>query len=255
MADKEHGTRIALSPARRMVIEMLRHARKVPSIPVARSLNVAAVIGARHTTSPSPSWTAIFVRAYGLLCQRRPALRRAFLPYPFPHLYEHPHSVCALVIEREWQGEAALLGARLRAPEDMAIADIDRHIRHFKEAPVWQVNYFRQALRIGRLPGLLRRFAFWQSLYLSGAKRAKRMGTFMVSSYGSLGAESLHPLSFHTSLFTFGPIAPTGEVVVKIVYDHRAMDGGTVARCLADLDNLLQTDIVTELRAAGRRVA
>jgi hypothetical protein len=171
-------------------------------------------------------------------------------------LYEHPHSVCALVVEREWQDETVLLGAKIRAPEEMPIEQIHQHIRRLKEAPVWEISDFRQALRIGRLPWLLRRFTFWQTLYLSGFKRAKRFGTFMVSSYGSLGAEQLHPLSPHTSLFTFGPISPSGEVVVKVIYDHRVMDGRCVARCLSDLEKVLHTEILAELRSlAGSKHA
>lgn len=249
------GTRIPLSPARKMVIEMLRHARRVPSIPVARTMNVAAAAAARREAEPVPSWTAVFIQLYGLVARRFPELRRALIPWPRPHLYEHPHSVCAVVVERAWRGETVLLGAKVRAPEDAPIDAIDRHVRHFKQAPVWDVGDFRQALRVGRLPGFLRRFTFWHSLYLSGATRAKRMGTFMVSSYGSLGAEQVHPLSFHTTLLTFGPISPAGEVVVKIVYDHRVMDGATVARCLRDLDETLQTDIVAELRGLRRAAA
>lgn len=249
------GRRIALSPARKMVIEMLRHARRVPSVPVARTMSVAAVNEARRLAAPAPSWTAVFLRAFGLLAKRRPALRRALMPWPRPHLYEHPHSVAALVVEREWQGETVLLGAKIRAPEETPLAILDSHLRRFKETPVWEISDFRQALRIGKLPGLLRRFTFWHSLYLAGATRAKRMGTFMVSSYGSLGAEQLHPLSFHTALFTFGPIGPAGDVVVKIVYDHRVMDGAYVARGLEELERLLNTTILGELRAMRRGAA
>jgi hypothetical protein len=105
-------------------------------------------------------------------------------------------------------------------------------------------------MRLGRLPGFLRRFVFWQTLYLSGAKRATRFGTFMVSSYGSLGAEQIHPLAPFTTLLTFGPISSTGEVVVKVIYDHRVMDGRTVARALCSLDEVLHNEIVAELRSS-----
>jgi hypothetical protein len=235
-----------------MVIEMLQHARRIPSIPVARTLNVAALAEARRLANPSPSWTAIFIRAYGLVARDCPELRRSLIPFPYAHLYEHPHNVCALVVEREWQNENVLLAAKIRAPEDMPVEQIQSHIRRLKEAPVWEVSDFRQALRLGRLPWLLRRFTFWQTLYLSGFKRAKRFGTFMISSYGSLGAEQIHPLSLHTTLFTFGPIAPSGEVVVKVIYDHRVMDGRCVARCLNALEKVLHTEVLIELRTLAR---
>src|SRR5436190_14754900 len=203
MANAAKGTWLGLSPARKMTIELLHFARQVPSVPVARALNVAAVARARAQAAAPPSWTTVFVRAYGLVARRFPGLRRALIPWPYPRLYEHPHSVCALVVEREWRGETVLLGAKLRAPEDMPLGAIHRHLRRLKESPVREVSEFRQALRVGRLPGPLRRFLFWHSLQFSGAKRAKRFGTFMVSSYGSLGAEQMHPRSFHTTLLTF----------------------------------------------------
>src|SRR6516225_514853 len=255
MSESARGIKRKLSPARKMVIEMLHHARQVPSVPVARPIHVAVIAEARQQAQNVPSWTAVFTRAFGLVARERPELRRALIRWPYPHLYEHPHSICALVIERVWEGETVLLGAKIRAPEDMTLATIASNIRRSKETPVWQVSDFRQALRIGRLPAVLRRFTFWHSLYLSGAKRAKRMGTFMVSSYGSLGAEQMHPLSFHTALLTFGPIRAAGDVVIKIVYDHRVMDGRTVARCLADVERILNTEILMELRVMRRRAA
>src|SRR5260370_17894587 len=173
MGGAARGRTLPLSTARKMVVEMLRHARRVRSIRVARTINIGAVAEARQQAWPAPSWTAVFVRAYALLGQREATLRRAFIPWPWPHVYEHPHTVAAVIVEREWAGETVLLGAKLRAPEEMSLVTIDSYLRRFKETPVLQVSDFRQTLRIGRLPGFLRRFTFWHSLYLSGLKRAK----------------------------------------------------------------------------------
>jgi hypothetical protein len=130
----------------------------------------------------------------------------------------------------------------------MPLETIDEHLRRFKQAPVEDISAFRQLLRIGKLPAWLRRFTFWHSLYLSGRIRAKRFGTFMVSSYGSLGAEQMHPLTPLTTLLTFGPIPANGSVIVKIIYDHRVLDGRYIAGCLNELDRVLNTDILAELR-------
>ncbi|MBP3954110.1 hypothetical protein J8F10_02210 [Gemmata sp. G18] len=73
------------------------------------------------------------------------------------------------------------------------------------------------------------------------------MGTFGVSVYSALGAESLHPLSPLTATLNYGVIGPDGRVPVRIVYDHRALDGGTVARTLARLEEVLNGDIYREL--------
>jgi hypothetical protein len=239
---------LKLSPGRKIVLEMLHHARKVPSIPVARELNVAALADHRSASPERPSWTAIFMRAYGLVCQEYRELRRAFLPYPWAHLYEHPFSKGALVVEREVDGEPMLLAATIRKPENQTLAEIDRALRRFQTAPLRQISDFRQLVRFSRAPHLFRRFVFWHSLYFSGAVRAKRFGTFMLSSYGSLGAEQLHPITPLTTLFTFGPIAADGRVTVKIVYDHRVMDGRRVAQALASLQRVLDEVILDELR-------
>jgi hypothetical protein len=74
----------------------------------------------------------------------------------------------------------------------------------------------------------------------------------MVSSYGSLGAEQLHPIAPYTTLLTFGPVSPAGDVVVKLIYDHRVMDGRLVARCLGHLEHVFHTQILDELKDMDR---
>lgn len=253
------GKSVSLSVGRKLVHEILHHARKVPSLPLARTCRIADLVAARRQASPPPSWVAIFMRAYGLVAQTHPELRRAWIPFPWARLYEHPHSECAVLIEREWHGEPTVMIGRVHAPECASIEALDEHLRHFQTADVWSVSPFRQYLRLGKLPWVLRRLAFSTSLYFSGFKRAKRFGTFALSSLGNLGIEQLHPLSPLTTYLTFGPISPAGEVVVKLIYDHRVMDGRHIARALQDLETTLNTDIVAELQGrqpgARRRTA
>jgi hypothetical protein len=251
MTEPRQGRRLPLSPARRMVLELLHHARRVPSLPLAQTMHLPELVAARQAACPTPSWIALFMRAYGLVAQQHPVLRQAYLPYPRPHLYEHPHSVCAVLVEREWEGEPVVLGTKIRGPETQTLEDIDRYLKRYREAPVESIPAFRQILRFGRLPWLVRRFTFWHSLYLSGCTRAKRFGTFAISSLGNLGVEQFHPLTPLTTYLTFGPISPDGEVTVKIIYDHRVMDGRTVARCLNDLESVLKRDLVANLAASA----
>jgi hypothetical protein len=84
---------------------------------------------------------------------------------------------------------------------------------------------------------------------MSGLKRSKRFGTFGLSSYGALGAEQIHPISPLTTTLTYGPIDPvTGRVIVKLIYDHRVLDGAYVARRLRDVEDVLNGPILDELR-------
>src|SRR5262245_24620747 len=118
MVKKGRGKVIPLSVGRRLVAELLHHARKVPSLPLARTCQLAALAAARRQSSPGPSWMAIFLRAYALVAREVPELRQAWIRYPWPHLYEHPHSDCAVLVEREVAGETVVLATKLRGPED-----------------------------------------------------------------------------------------------------------------------------------------
>jgi hypothetical protein len=249
------GRTLPLSPGRRLVIETLHHARKVPSLPLARTLNIAAVIEARAAARPAPSWFAIFMKAQSIVSRRCPELRRAYLTWPYPRLYEHATTVCSFPVEREWEGETIVLGGKVRSPENRPLPDLDRKLQYLKEVPLQTYTNFRQALLVARLPWLVRRFAHWVGLNFSGRLRERRFGTFAMSTLGTFGIEQLHPLTYLTTYFTFGPIRPGGDVEVKLVYDHRVMDGRTVARCLNELNDVLHTEIVTELRSLAPATA
>src|SRR5258708_3009650 len=54
---------------------------------------VARVVAARARLAERPSWTVVFARAFALVAAEVPELRRAYLGFPRPHLYEHPDSV------------------------------------------------------------------------------------------------------------------------------------------------------------------
>ena len=86
----------------------------------------------------------------------------------------------------------------------------------------------------------------WLGLNI-GRQRANYFGTFWVSAYSALGAESLHPLSPLTSTLNYGVFAADGSVDVRLVYDHRVTDGATVARALARLEEVLNTSLRQEL--------
>src|SRR5262245_28804483 len=133
------GFRISLSPARRTVCEIMHHGRKVPSLPQTRSCNVATVAAARRTASSSPSWMAVMLKAFGLAALRIPQLRQAYIPFPWPHLYQHPCTEAAFLVHRVWQGEDVVLGSRMRAPEAQTLVALDARLRWLQAADVMDV--------------------------------------------------------------------------------------------------------------------
>ena len=119
----------------------------------------------------------------------------------------------------------------------------------YKNETLEKVGFYRMALRFSQAPTPIRRLFWWGTLNISGYKRCKRFGTFGLSSYGALGAEQIHPISPLTTTLTYGPIDPaTGQVVVKLIYDHRVLDGAYIARRLRDIEEVLNGPILDELR-------
>jgi hypothetical protein len=235
-----------------MVIEYLHFARALPTVPVQRRMNLAAVVAARAACRERPRWTAIFVKALALVSDELAVLRRAYVKFPWPQLYEYPLASATVVFEHEYEGEPALFSHLIKNVARLSIHELDREIRHVSAAPVEEVRKFRRGLLLAGLPLPLRRLTMWLALNV-GRLRGNYFGTFGLSVYSALNAESLHPLAPLTSLWNYGVIGTDGDVHVRVVYDHRVMDGATVARVLARLEEVLTGPIVDELRALTGR--
>jgi hypothetical protein len=242
------GRWIGLSAPRRFVGDLLYFASRIPTVPVQRRMLLAEVALARAAAVPRPGWPAVFLKAYARVAAEMPELRRAYVALPWPHLYEYPSSVASVAVEREYQGERAVFFGRIGSPAEKPLAEIDARVREFAAAPIESVKPFRKMLAVARLPRPVRRLAMWLGLNLART-RPGQFGTFGLSSYSALGAESLHPISPLTTTLNYGVIGPDGSADVRVVYDHRVTDGATIARALARLEAELTGAILTELRA------
>ena len=249
------GRSLPLNGPRRFIIDLVHFARQVPSVPVCRRIDLSPLSGPRVAHPRRPSWSVLLMKAYGLVAAAHPPLRRALLTFPWPRLYEHPQTICAMALERQYEGVEGIFVGLFRAPEQQSLAQLQEALQQYKSLPLEQVGFFRQALRISRAPTPVRRLLWWSTLNVSGFKRAKRFGTFGLTSYGALGAESLHPISPLSTTLTYGPIAPTGEVALKLIYDHRVLDGAYIARRLRDIEDTLHTAIRDELIRAKDEIA
>ena len=249
------GVSLPLSLPRQLICDYLHFARQIPSVPVQRRMRLGEVVAARAATGLRPSWCAIFLKAYSFVTAATPALRRAYLSFPRPHLYEHPINVASIAIERKFGDEEAVFFAHIRQPETLSLADIDLRLRRFKDEPLESFGDFRRILLMYRFPRPLRRLLWWIGLNCWGRKRAAFMGTSGITVYAGLGAASLHPLSLLTTTLNYGVIEADGTVDVRITYDHRVMDGATIARALAELERVLKNEILAEMRYLPRAEA
>lgn len=243
------GRTIALNIPRRIIGDLMYFAKQVPSVPVQRQMNLQALLQARQRLQRRPSWVTLFTKAYAIVSQQMPMLRRSYLSWPYARLYEHTQQVASVAIEREFEGEPSVWFARLRNPHLESITRLDAILQQHRQLPLNQLKHFRRLLTIARLWRPLRRFAWALAQNVSGIWRERYFGTFGVSVYSGLGVESLHPLSPLTTTINYGVIGDDGRVQVRIIYDHRVIDGATVGRALLRLERVLTNEIVGELQA------
>ena len=233
-----------------MVGDLLHFARGIPTVPVQRRMQLAPLIAARAASADKPRWTAIFAKAYALVAAEHPVLRRAYVKLPWPQLYEYPSSSATIMFEREHEGEPSLFSYRLQDPTRFSLKALSDRLGKIAAASVDEVPDFRRNLAISSLPRPLRRLIWWLGLNI-GRQRGNYFGTFGLSVYSALKAESLHPLAPVTTVLNYGVFADDGSVDVRIIYDHRVMDGATVARVLARLEEVLTGPVLEELRGSA----
>lgn len=244
-AQTERGFSIPLSVPRRLVNDIITFAKRIPTVPVQRVINIGHLSELRSQSTPRIGWCSIFTKAFAIVAAEMPEFRRAYLSFPWQRLYQHPVSIASIAIERSDPGWEGVYIGSVNAPDQLPLQEIEEIIKRYKNDPL--NTAFGSLIRFGKLPGLIRRFLIGYAINLRGSRKAQFLGTFGVSAYSALGAESLHPISPLTTLLNYGVIAPNGNVTVRIVYDHRVMDGSTVARALARLDDVLQNEMAQEL--------
>ena len=248
------GRMIRLSIPRRIVIDLLYFASGIPTVPVQKRMSLGALVAARAACRERPRWTSIFTKAYALMAREFPEFRRAYVKIPWPHLYEYPASNATVIIERDYKGEPGLFSISVKEPAEQSLREIGRQLDHASTAPVEEIKDFRRTIQFARLPRPLRRVLWWICLNI-GRQRGNYFGTFGVSVYSALNAESLHPLSPLTTLLNYGVINSDGVLDARIIYDHRVMNGATVARALARLEEILNSVMLEEVRALAETPA
>lgn len=240
------GKSLGLSVPRRLVCDLMRFSLTIPRVTVQRRMDIRPLREARQALRLRPSWSTIFLKGYSVLAQEVPELRRAYVKLPTPRIYEYPVSVASVAHEREIDGERAVLLARIKAPEHCSLQELGILLHEARTRPVHDVKEFRRALRFARYPAPIRRLVMWLGLNVA-RQRANYFGTFQLSVYSGLGAESFNPLTPLTTFLNYGEIDEQGAVNVRILYDHRVMDGANVARALVRFEEILNGNIAAEV--------
>lgn len=243
------GRTIKLSPMRRLMCTFLSFSRKVPLVAIERRMRLGDLVAARQSLSERPSWFALFIKAFALVADEMPVLRRAYLTFPTHRIHEHACNVASITIVREVDNEDAVFMSQMRYPEKMTLVEIDERIRHIRHAPVKDVADFRRQHLSGRMPGWLRTFFWWLALRCVGDWRARYFGTFGITGVAALGSTSLNLLSPLTCTFVYSVMEPDGSMMIRLFYDHRIMDGVEPAAALRRMEEVLLTTLQDEMLA------
>lgn len=238
----------SLSLARRWIGDINHFGLKSQVAGESVVFHLKSVAAARRSRQPLILWAAIFVKAIAITARRYPILRQCYIPYPWQHIYEHPESVVAVVIEREWNGEHAVFFGHVRSPDRKSLAEIDAKVRSLKSRPIETVPSYRRLIRIARLPLFLRRLIWHLLLYCSGRVHSHSVGTASINSLPGrdiLVIQATTPLTL--SLY-FSPLEPNGDMKIQFFFDHRVVNGMEIYRMFRDLEATLNGEIADELR-------
>jgi len=249
------GRSLSISPFRRLVTDMMQFSCKVPAVTVDRRMNLAALVAARQVCTPRPSWAVIFAKAFALVARSNPELRRSYMTFPWARFYEHPSSIVALNVEREFRGELLVTQCLIRRPENRTLSELDGIVRDFQAQPVERLRWYQRALAMSKLPWPIRPFLWWGALNVFGRRRCHNFGTFGMSSVAAQGAGILHLIPLLTGMLHYGLFDASGHLDVRFTWDHRVMDGALAARILVEIERTLQVDLVAELTRMRSAVA
>lgn len=246
------GTPKTISLPRRLIVDLMRASMEVPFVSLSRPLQIRPLMEARAAAANPPGWAAMIVKAFALVAREEPVLRTVYAKWPWPSLYELPKSVALVAIARVEGGEDCVLPQRIAAPEAMAMVAIDAEIRRAKTAPIDEIPMFRKIMRATRLPLPLRRLSWAVGLNF-GRQRGNWFGSFAVSSVAAYGGGELHPVTPGPFIVSYDVVQPDQTIRLVIRWDHRVTDAAPIARVLTRLEQVLNTDIAGELRAAGAK--
>lgn len=246
---KLQGKSIAISPFRRLVIDLMHFSMQVPSVTIDRRMNLAALLAARQRCNPKPTWTSMFIKAYAIVAAREPLLRRSYMSFPWARFYEHPKNIVSVNFSQIYQGEDVVLQTQIRSPENRSLTKIDGIIKGLKEKPVEESEAFRRVMKLSAWPRAIRRLIIWTTMNVFGRRRAHNLGTFGITSVCDRGAGALNLLPLLTSTLHYGLLDERGCLDVRLAFDHRVLDGAPAADALVNLEHVLLGEILAEVES------
>ena len=249
------GQRMPLPLPRRWIADLLHAGRRIPTVTVERTVNVSAVAAARRRLAHPPAWVLLFTKAYAVVAAHRPELRRAYMPFPWPHFFQADESVATVAVEREYKGEPAVFFGHIRHPDQQPIRQLIQHLHRWRTHPVEHIRSFDRLIRYSRLPASLRRLAWWYAANVSQRWRMRVFGTFGVSVTAGDGATALNLISPLTTSVNYGLLTPDQKASVPIPVPGSASSSTKAASTASTCSPARSIRLVISRPPSGLRAA
>ena len=247
----DRGRTVPFSLPRRWVNDLLHFAKKVPVVSGERQLRVQSMMELRRKVPHPPTWSSLMIKAFSIVGQRVPELRRAYMPYPWPHIYESPYSVATLIFDRVYEGEHAAFCTPMLHPEYRSLGEIAAKTHALQTDPIEMHGALRRLIRTSKLPLPLRRLVWSIGMYGSGYMRARNFGTFAINSLAGMRGrmtQSIIPITTH---IYYGVPSKTEGMLFQVAFDHRVYDAYTLMRACNEMEAVLNGELLEEVKASA----
>lgn len=242
------GVRKKMTNDRVLVSDVVQLARSMPLAPLVRDADFQVVDRVRKSLQHKKvSWTVLMMKAYALVAQKRPEMRQIYVPFPWPHIYQHSENVAMLTVTRETLQGPRLFFARFNQPENLTLEDLQDRYDHIRRAPVREIKQFIHQRRFAKCPKMIRKMAWWSMTHLMPSKLAQQIGTFGMSLSQLERTYGVFHLGPTTTTLGYEHFAFRGKMRLTLTFDHRILDGKHVYDILNDLEFVLNGPLLEEL--------
>jgi len=235
-----------------MIGDFLAQSQRIPLAHGERRIDIRPLRTAVAAARPRPNWLPLFFKAYAIVAAARPVLRRMYVRFPWPRLYEHPENVGSVITSRLVDGDEALMALPIVTPEKRPITEIDTILKEARLKPVMEIPAFRRQIRIARLPFPLRQLGYHLGMDWVPSRRVRLLGTFGMSVLASMGLANLTTWVPWTTMIHYTPFDEAGSMLLRIAIDHRVLDGLEVAYALREMEEALNGCILEEVKQLPR---
>ncbi|MFJ8738249.1 2-oxo acid dehydrogenase subunit E2 [Embleya sp. NPDC127516] len=247
------GAGVPAARERRHTLYFLGEIRAFAPVFLDTEVDMSAVLAHRAATRgtgrPYSLVTYVLHGAARVLADH-PEANAAALGGLVPRVLRHGSVDGKLTLDKTLGGRRVVLSAVLPDLDRASLAEIQRQVWHYADGDPATMPEFAALTRLQRLPRLIGALAF-RRVVRPLRTRARRFGTFAVTSLGHRAVDGFHSVGGTTITLGVGrivqrPVVRDGRIVIapvmrlNLAFDHRVIDGAEAADVLTEIKQALE---------------